>query len=288
MIHIANKDFKEGVSVIVNTLNDEDNIGAMLDSISKSKPNQIVVVDGESGDNTVSIAKKYTKDVFIVPKGILRQQKVALENTHFKYIIILECDHRYPKNFIDDILKEYLSSDFFGLQASLECYYKNTFFEKGLNEFYKIHQINKGKRNIIGGPGIWQTKEYINIFNITNQLQGYSADTTRAEILKENNLKVGLGYTVVYQYQKLNVNIFFKKYFNYGKGDYDFYTSHKNEWNFQRKLKSIFHVFNHYIVDYPLRSFKIGKPYIAIPYLWLSALVRYSGWIYSIFKNIKN
>jgi glycosyltransferase involved in cell wall biosynthesis len=285
MFLIKDREFKEGVSVIVNTLNDQDNIGAMLESISKSKPDQIVVIDGESSDTTVEIAKRYTNDVFVIPKGILRQQKVALENVEFQYLIVLECDHRYPEGFISNMLNEYSLNYFFGLQASLECYYQDTFFEKGMNAFYKIHQMYKGEKDIIGGPGIWSTKEYIHIFNIMNQIQGYSADTTRAEILKQNKLKVGLGHTVVYQYQHLTFKIFFKKYFNYGKGDYDFYNTHKKEWSLQRKLKSIFHVFNRYVVDYPIKSFKVAKPHIAIPYLWLSAIVRYSGWVYSIFKN---
>lgn len=36
-------DYLDGVSVIVNTLNDEKNISEMLNSISQSTPNQIIV-----------------------------------------------------------------------------------------------------------------------------------------------------------------------------------------------------------------------------------------------------
>ena len=267
-------------------LENNGDIEKSIESIKKNNPNQIILADGGSSDNTREIAKKYTNEVYLTEKGIWNQQKFALSKVKYKYIIQAEADHIYPEDFIQKFLLEFKESKLFGLQASLKCQLRRNFFEKGISLFYDIHQLNKGIKGTIGGPAIYKTADYIKEINLEGW-NGYSIDTRRAEILKEKNLKVGLGNTEAYQYQELDFKTFYKKYFNYGKGDYIFYTKHKNEWSFNRKLKSIFHVFNRYVIDYPIKSFKIGKPYISIPYLWLSTIIRYSGWIYSIMKGIK-
>ena len=66
---IKNK-YLDGVTAITVTLNNEHDIEAMLESLIKNKPDQIVIVDGGSTDRTVEIARKYTDDVFVTRKGI--------------------------------------------------------------------------------------------------------------------------------------------------------------------------------------------------------------------------
>jgi len=274
---------KQDVSVLVCTLNNEKDIKQMLSTIY-SQVEQIIVADGSSYDNTILYAKEYNANIVITEPGFANQVSAGLKIVKHKYLFVLECDHRYPELFAEKFIQEFESNDYFVMQASLECKLTNNFFEKGINLFYQIHQLHKGLKNTTGGPSIAYASKYIKYSDIDG-FNGYSVDTQRAESWKNYELKQGLGYTIAYQYQELDFNTFFKKYFNYGKGDCDFYASNKKNWTFKRKFKSIFHIFNRYIIDYPIKSFKVGKPYIAVPYLWLSAIVRYSGWIYSVFKN---
>jgi glycosyltransferase involved in cell wall biosynthesis len=59
------------ISIIVPTLNEEENIGFLLDSVDKQKQVsfEIVVVDGGSTDKTVPIARSYSAKV-ILEKGL--------------------------------------------------------------------------------------------------------------------------------------------------------------------------------------------------------------------------
>ena len=59
------------ISVIVPTLNEEENIPNLLGSLEKQtlKDFEIIVIDGGSTDRTVSIAKNYTSKV-IVEQGL--------------------------------------------------------------------------------------------------------------------------------------------------------------------------------------------------------------------------
>lgn len=278
--------YEDGITAIAIVLNNEHDIEGMLISLKENNPSQIIIVDGGSTDNTVNIAKKYTDEVYITEKGIGKQFLYGLQKVKFNILWSVECDHRFSSNFLYTFLEEYKDSGYFGIQATLKCINTDTFFEKGISLFYDIHQYNKGVRDMIAAPNLYSSKEYINLLDIEH-FNGFSIDTKIGESIKEKKFVVGLGSTEAYQYEKINLKIFLKKYFNYGKGDYDFYENHKKKWTIKRKLKSIFHVFNRYIIDYPLKSFKVGKPHIAVPYLWLSAIVRYSGWIYCILKGQK-
>jgi glycosyltransferase involved in cell wall biosynthesis len=273
----------DGVSVLLHTLNNEDDIEEALQTISQNSPNQIIVVDGGSIDATVKLAKRFTNDVYVTPQGFGNQQKEGLRHVKYNFLFIMESDHRYPKDFILNLKNELVSSEFYGIQGTLKCIQQSNFFERGISIFYDTHQLYKGLKEVIGGPSIYYSDIYVDKICLDG-FNGYSMDTRKGEIEKKLGLKVGLGSTMAFQQQKLNAKIFFRKYFNYGRGDYNFFSFHKNEWTLSRKIKSLFHVFNRYIVVYPIRSIFIGKPQ-GIPYFWLSAFVRYYGWIYEFVKS---
>ena len=280
----ATDELIDGVTVYLCTLNDANNIDVCLTSLSHSKYDQLIVVDGSSSDDTASRAKKYTDEVYVTTPGFDNQLRKVYETAKYKYLVGMEADVSVPEGFISLFMSDFLESKMDGLQASIKCLSHDSFWERGLSEFYKIHHHLKGEKDTVGGPNIFETKFRENLLKQTGA-QGYSIDTETAEIMKRSGYRVGLSKVVAYQHKSLYFKQFLMKYFNYGKGDYDFYTNNNENWNYRRKLKSIFHVFNRYIIDYPLKSFKFGRPYIAIPYLWMSAFVRYSGWMYTIFKN---
>ena len=63
-----------GLSVVVITKNEADNISGVLESVSWA--DDIVVVDSESTDDTVDIARRYTDRVFTRPwEGLRRAEK---------------------------------------------------------------------------------------------------------------------------------------------------------------------------------------------------------------------
>ena len=51
----------EKVSVVVCAKNEEKRIKNCLESIKKNKIDEIILIDGNSKDKTIQIAKKYTK-----------------------------------------------------------------------------------------------------------------------------------------------------------------------------------------------------------------------------------
>ena len=81
------------ISVIVITKNEAHNIEACLQSISFA--DDIVVVDAESIDDTVALARRYTHSVFVKPwKGFAAAKRFAVEQTKHSWVLWLDADER--------------------------------------------------------------------------------------------------------------------------------------------------------------------------------------------------
>jgi glycosyltransferase involved in cell wall biosynthesis len=81
------------ITATVITRNEEDNIAAALESLSWA--DQIIVVDSESTDRTVEIARRFTDKVFVRPwPGYSNQKNFAAEQSDNDWIFSLDADER--------------------------------------------------------------------------------------------------------------------------------------------------------------------------------------------------
>jgi glycosyltransferase involved in cell wall biosynthesis len=79
------------LSVVIITFNEEANLPRTLESVTWA--DEIVVVDSESTDRTVEIAKSYGAKVWIEPwKGFAAQKNSALEKAACDWVLSLDAD----------------------------------------------------------------------------------------------------------------------------------------------------------------------------------------------------
>lgn len=266
------------ISVVLICLNDEKCIEDMLKSITRSSYFELIVVDGGSADKTKIIARKYTDNFFEAEQGMLNQTIYGLEKAKGEFVFLAESDHVYPKNFLESLHKELINSEYDGIWGTLRYDNPTNFWEKGHDQFLKIHFHKKGLKEIIACPQLWHQDKLRLLLKKTKNANGFSFDTQRAEEAKKLKLKVGLGHTIAFEKQIIDFNKFLNRHINYGNGDYHFYRNNSSHWDFKRKLKSIFHIFFRYGIVYPIKSFYIGNPFLAIPYFWLIMITRYFAW----------
>lgn len=94
------------ISVVITTYNEEAQIDRALSSVEKQKyPKdkiEIIVVDDESADSTVDIARKYTDKIFISGKHYCEISRViGLENAENELIFFIDADNELPaRDFI--------------------------------------------------------------------------------------------------------------------------------------------------------------------------------------------
>lgn len=96
------------LSVIIITHNEERNIRSCLASVSWA--NELIVVDSQSTDTTVLIAKEFTEKVFVTPwQGYSGAKKFALTKASHEWILWLDADERIVPELRDEIQSIILS-----------------------------------------------------------------------------------------------------------------------------------------------------------------------------------
>src|ERR1041385_3892449 len=82
------------ITATVITFNEEHNIARAIESLS-SFADEVLVVDSESTDNTVEIARRFTDRVFIRPwPGYSAQKNFAADQALNDWIFSLDADER--------------------------------------------------------------------------------------------------------------------------------------------------------------------------------------------------
>ena len=94
---------KPGISVTIRTFNEEKNIQECLESVSWA--DEIVVVDSQSTDLTVELAKKYTDKVIVQPwLGHIGQSQFATDCAKNLWVLHMDADERVTPELRDEIL----------------------------------------------------------------------------------------------------------------------------------------------------------------------------------------
>ncbi len=99
---------KPKISVIIPTYNEENNIKRTLIAVKRqicNIPYEIIVADGQSSDNTVSIAEKYAR-VYISPeKGKSSQLNYVVPKSSGDLLIFLDADTLIDEYFLQKIFR---------------------------------------------------------------------------------------------------------------------------------------------------------------------------------------
>jgi glycosyltransferase involved in cell wall biosynthesis len=93
---------KQKISVTIRTFNEEKNIRECLESVSWA--DEIVVVDSNSRDNTVAIAREFTDTVISQPwLGYIAQSQFATDQARNIWVLHLDADERISPALGDEI-----------------------------------------------------------------------------------------------------------------------------------------------------------------------------------------
>jgi glycosyltransferase involved in cell wall biosynthesis len=98
------------LSVIVITRNEERNIVACLDSVKWA--DDLIVVDAQSNDATLALARQFTQKVFVEPwKGFADAKEFAVSKSRHEWILWLDADERVTPELASEIQALLTSSD---------------------------------------------------------------------------------------------------------------------------------------------------------------------------------
>ncbi len=93
------------LSVVIATYNEEKNITSCLNSV-KNIADEIIIVDGQSGDDTVKLAKKFNTKIYIVPNqpdNFHANKQLGLNKATGNWILQIDADERVSKQLAKEI-----------------------------------------------------------------------------------------------------------------------------------------------------------------------------------------
>lgn len=97
------------VLVLVAALNEEEGIGCTLAELKKMLDNPaILVVDGNSTDKTVEVAKDFGAEVLTQKgkgKGDAIAQAIMHENSDIEYVVFIDADFTYPSEYLPKMIE---------------------------------------------------------------------------------------------------------------------------------------------------------------------------------------
>ena len=102
---------KEGISIIIPTLNEEKYVGKLLDCLTKQtyKDFEVIVVDGVSDDRTKKIVKDYKdrlnlKLINSEKRNVSYQRNLGSDRSGFHILLFLDADVSFDDNFLEKSL----------------------------------------------------------------------------------------------------------------------------------------------------------------------------------------
>ena len=136
----------QNISVIIITKNEEENIKDCLDSLRWV--NEIILVDSESNDRTVEIAKDYTDKIYIKKwEGFSVQKGYALDLTTNEWVLNIDADERVSDSLREEIVNLDYESD--GYFIPRENYFLNRKITTcGWEKDFQLRLFNKSKAKV--------------------------------------------------------------------------------------------------------------------------------------------
>jgi len=119
------------ISVIIPVKNMESTIEKCLNSVQKNNPAEIIVVDGNSVDRTVGIARRYTDKIYSDGgRGFNHAQQLGAERASQEYIAFVDADIVLPARTLATLLAELRESGRVSMQAKLLATNLTSYWER--------------------------------------------------------------------------------------------------------------------------------------------------------------
>jgi glycosyltransferase involved in cell wall biosynthesis len=159
----------EKISATIITHNEQDNILRCLESIKWV--DEIIIVDSQSNDNTITLCKEYTDKIYVNPwSGYVRQKNFAVEKASHNWILSLDADEELSPALKEEIITLKKSGfTFNGYKIPRKVFYLGHWIEySGWYPNYKMRLFNREF-------GKWQgdsVHEYVALTGAPGKLKG--------------------------------------------------------------------------------------------------------------------
>ena len=253
------------ISVVVCVKNEEERIRACLEGIIKNSPDEIIVVDGNSYDNTVRIASEFTNKIIITKNSNLtRDRQIGINAANNNFIAMIDGDHVLEQGDLNGLLKDLVDNNYSIVQSQLKSYCNENWMNRGEEEMWELFHNVPGPKSMIGVAPAMYRKELFENIQFDDTVTSTIDDTDFIYRLSQyrtpegNHIKYGIGNVKISQRHTSKPEDYYNKFRWYGIGDGEFCVKHPN-----RKFSMWFHLHVRYQIIYPIIAICKGKIYAA-------------------------
>lgn len=210
------------ISVVICAKNAEKTIVITLESIIKNKPFEIIVVDGDSKDNTVNVARKYTDRIYSDQnKGLAYARQLGAEKAQGDYIAYIDSDTELPnKNVLSTLHKELCENNWVAIHTQLvDPRDKKSYWEQGEDFHWRVRFNKVGERRYLGAIVCLIHRDMILKYKFDPFFKGAGEDGDFYHRLGEGGYKFGVSSAIAYHYHRSSFKDFVKQRIWYGKGN---------------------------------------------------------------------
>jgi glycosyltransferase involved in cell wall biosynthesis len=140
-----------GPSVIILTLNEEENIKKCIESIT-GWAKDIHIVDGGSDDSTRSIVREYTNNLYEEPSNTELHEYATIRNWALtnidnisEWVLFIDADERVPEDLKSEISKEIEKDQFGGYHIHKKHIFMNKWLKNG-GQYTKELRLSKADK----------------------------------------------------------------------------------------------------------------------------------------------
>lgn len=175
------------LAAVVITKNEEGNIAACIEALRWA--DELIVVDAESVDRTVEIARRYADSVFVRPwPGFGPQKNFAIGHAKSEWILIVDADERVTVPLKEEIVRM-ISGSTSGGPAGFEVPRRNFFYGRWIRGggIYPDYQLRLFRRQAgrYDDTLVHERLELIgSVGRLTNPFDHYSITTIRQHLHK--------------------------------------------------------------------------------------------------------
>ena len=266
----------DDISVVVCALNEEKRLEDCLRSIVLNGPGEIIVVDGGSRDDTINIARRYTKNIITssTRSNLTRDRQIGIDAATKEYIAMIDSDHRLEKDDLDSLMLDLTKYGFDIVQSQLISFKNNNYWNAAEEEAWALVHNIPGPKSMIGvAPAIYK-KNLFDKIKFDDTITKTIDDTDFVfRLSKIPMVRFGVGDTKIKQLHFGSFKSYVKKFRWYGYGDGEFCLKHR-----QRMPAMLFHLLVRYPIIYPVKAILSGK-FKVVPYFVMQGCVRFYGLI---------
>jgi len=218
------------VSVVLCVKNRAPIMARCVKSILENQPAEIIVVDGNSTDATVQVARKYTDRIYSAQgKGLAYARQLGAMKARADLIAYIDSDTELPnRSVLGTMLRELKESGWVAIHAQLfDPTDKKTYWQQAENSRLRNRFNKAGERQKLGTAVCVIRRDIVLDYEFDPFFEGAAEDVDFYYRVRKDGHKLGVSNVSVHHYHRTSFREFVKQKIWVGEGAARFFWKHK-------------------------------------------------------------